>query len=123
VVSLSNVKATGKEIYSNINGSQVNLQSEELKKEEKWNRKCDNTLRKLKYTKTKAERKYNWGAKKTPSGLLLMKYTSRSSESVCDQILQRAISQWNINILSVTITWQSLHPVVTAAPNWFLASQ
>jgi hypothetical protein len=35
VVSLSNVKATGKEIYGNINGSQVNLQSEELAKEEK----------------------------------------------------------------------------------------
>jgi len=36
------------EIYCNINGSQVNLQSEELTKEEKWNRKCDNTLRKFK---------------------------------------------------------------------------
>jgi hypothetical protein len=35
VVSLSNVKATGMEIYCNINGSQVNLQSEELTKEEK----------------------------------------------------------------------------------------
>jgi len=57
VVSLSNVKATGMEIYCNINGSQVNLQSEELTKEEKWYRKSDNTLRKFKCTKTKAERK------------------------------------------------------------------
>jgi len=57
VVSLSNVKATGMEIYCNVNGSQVNLQSEALTREEKWNRKCDNTLRKFKYTKTRAERK------------------------------------------------------------------
>jgi hypothetical protein len=27
-----------------------------------------------------------------PSSLLLMKYTGRSSESVCDQILQEAIA-------------------------------
>jgi hypothetical protein len=29
------VKATGMEIYCNVNGSQVNLQSEELTREEK----------------------------------------------------------------------------------------